>query len=111
MGHRRAFNYLWPLGTLLGVAFLAGQMIAWRQLNAQGVYLATNPSSSFFYVLTWAHAAHAVGGLGALMYVGVKALRYQLGPGKRTAVEVSTYFWHFLDVLWLGLILLFVYWG
>ena len=110
-GRRRAFNYLWPVGTLLGLAFLAGQIIAWRQLNAQGVYLATNPSSSFFYVLTWAHAAHAIGGLGALIYVGVKALRYQLGPGKRTAVEVSAYFWHFLDVLWLGLILLFVYWG
>jgi len=110
-GRRRAFNYLWPLGTLLGAGFLAGQIIAWRQLNAAGVFLAGNPSSSFFYVLTWAHAAHAVGGLAALIYVGVQALRYRLGPAKRTAVEVSTYFWHFLDVLWLGLMAIFLFWG
>lgn len=110
-GKRQAFNYLWPVGTLLGAAFLGGQVIAWRQLNAEGIFVASNPSSSFFYVLTWAHAAHAVGGLIALIYVGVQALRYRLGPGKRTAVEISTYFWHFLDVLWLGLILLFVWWG
>ncbi len=110
-GRRRAFNYLWWVGTLLGAGFLAGQIIAWRQLNFEGVYLAGNPSSSFFYVLTWAHAAHAVGGLAALIYVGVQALRYRLGPAKRTAVEVSTYFWHFLAVLWLGLMAIFLFWG
>jgi cytochrome c oxidase subunit 3 len=109
-GKRQAFNWIWGAGTLLGATFLAGQVVAWRQLVAQGIYLATNPSSAFFYVLTWAHAVHAIGGLAALLYVMWKAARYQLGPVKRTAVTVSTLFWHFLDVLWLLLMTLFLFW-
>jgi cytochrome c oxidase subunit 3 len=73
--------------------------------------MAGNPSSAFFYVLTWAHAAHVVGALGAVMYVEYRALRYQLGPSRRTMVDVSAIFWHFLDVLWLGIMGLFVFWA
>src|SRR5256712_9655295 len=54
--------------TLLGLAFLAGQLLAWRQLVATGIYLATNPHSSFFYLLTGAHGLHLAGGIGALPY-------------------------------------------
>ena len=104
--HRTAFNWFWGAGTLLGGGFLAGQIIAWRQLGAAGVYLASNASHSFFYVLTWTHAAHAAGGLLALLYVAWKAFRFELGPSRRTAVEVSTFFWHFLDVLWIFLMLI-----
>ena len=45
------------------------------------------------------------------MYVNVQALRLRLGPGKRTAVDVSAYFWHFLDGLWIYLMVLFLVWG
>jgi cytochrome c oxidase subunit 3 len=110
-GRRVAFNWLWTLGTVLGSGFLAGQVIAWRQLGERGFYMAGNPSSAFFYVLTWAHAAHVVGALGAVMYVEYRAVRYQLGPGRRTMVDVSAIFWHFLDVLWLGIMGLFVFWA
>ena len=51
---------------LLGLGFLVSQLIAWRQLAAQGIYLASNPHSSFFYLLTGAHAVHSLGGLLAL---------------------------------------------
>ena len=54
---------------------------------------------------------HIVGGLSALMYVDVQALRLRLGPGKRTAVDVSALFWHFVDGLWLYLMVLFLVWG
>ncbi len=108
-GRRTAFNWWWSAGTLLGIGFLAGQTYAWMQLRAQGIYVATNPSHSFFYVLTWVHAAHAIGGLIALLYVCWQAFQYRLGPGKRTAVVVSVAFWHFLDVLWICLMLLFIY--
>src|SRR6266508_2111149 len=57
-GRRESFNRLWTAGSVLGILFLAGQYAAWLQLRAQGIYLATNPSSSFFYVLTAAHAIH-----------------------------------------------------
>src|SRR5256712_10607400 len=54
--------------TLLGLAFLAGQLLAWPQLAAAGIYLATNPHSSFFYLLTGAHGLHLTGGIGALFF-------------------------------------------
>src|SRR5205814_9687034 len=62
-GKRESFNRLWIAGSALGVLFLIGQYAAWRNLAAQGIYLATNPSSSFFYVLTAAHAIHLIGGV------------------------------------------------
>jgi cytochrome c oxidase subunit 3 len=110
-GRRTTFNRYWTAGTLLGGFFLVGQAIAWMQLNAAGIFVATNPSSSFFYLLTAAHGLHIVGGLSALAYVDVQALRLRLGPGKRTAVDVSALFWHFVDGLWLYLMALFLVWG
>ena len=110
-GKRAEFNRYWTVGTGLGVLFLLGQGLAWRQLSDAGVFIASNPSSSFFYVLTAAHALHILGGVTALVYVDVKALSLQLGPGKRTAVDVSALFWHFLDGLWVYLMLLLTVWG
>jgi len=110
-GKRESFNRLWIAGSALGVLFLIGQYAAWRNLAAQGIYLATNPSSSFFYVLTAAHAIHLIGGVVALLYVSIQALRLRLGPGKRTAIDVSAVYWHFLDGLWVYLLLLFLVWG
>ncbi len=68
-GEREAFQSWWWVTSGLGLLFLAGQIIAWRQLAASGMLLATNPSSSFFYVLTAAHGAHLAGGILALFYV------------------------------------------
>jgi cytochrome c oxidase subunit 3 len=108
---RSRFNFWWTSATILGVLFLLGQATAWQQLKNQGVYIATTPASSFFYVLTAAHAFHLLGGVGALVYVDVQALRLQLGPAKRTAIDVTAIFWHFLDGVWLYLMLLFYVWG
>ena len=110
-GRRESFNRLWTAGTALGVVFLAGQYAVWLQLRSQGIYMATNPSSSFFYVLTAAHAIHLIGGVAALVYVSVQALRLRLGPSKRTAIDVSAVYWHFLDGLWVYLLILFLVWG
>ena len=110
-GRRTAFNRYWTGATLLGVVFLCGQYAAWRQLNDAGIYLATNPSSSFFFLLTCVHAVHLLGGISALGYIDVQALMLRLGPGKRTAVDVSAYFWHFLDGVWIYLMVLFLFWG
>jgi cytochrome c oxidase subunit 3 len=110
-GRRLAFNRSWTGATILGALFLGGQYLAWRQLNDAGIYLATNPSSSFFFVLTCAHAVHLLGGISALGYIDVQALLLRLGPGKRTAVDVSAYFWHFLDAIWIFLMALFFFWG
>jgi cytochrome c oxidase subunit III len=110
-GRRAVFNGYWTGATILGGLFLCGQYLAWRQLNAAGIYLATNPSSSFFFLLTCVHAVHLVGGISALGYIDMQALLLRLGPGKRTAVDVSAYFWHFLDAIWIYLMVLFFFWG
>lgn len=108
-GKRRAFNWFWGVGTAFGLLFLVGQSLAWTGMHQRRMFMASNPANAFFYALTWTHAAHAVAGLAALIYVMVMAARFRLGPRKRTVVAVSTVFWHFLDVMWLMLMLLFIY--
>ncbi len=94
----------WLYVTLgLGVLFVIGQVIAWRQLSAEGLYLATNPSSSFFYVLTAAHALHISGGMGGLVRVISKLKRRVL---RRSTLDATARYWHFMDVLWVYLLLL-----
>jgi cytochrome c oxidase subunit III len=87
----------------LGVLFVIGQLIAWRQLSAQGLYLATNPSSSFFYVLTAAHALHITGGMGGLVRVIAKLKHSVL---RRSTLDATSRYWHFMDVLWVYLLVL-----
>lgn len=99
------FKNFWLITTSLGVIFLVGQVVAWRQLNGQGIYLATNPASSFFYIFTGAHALHLIGGVAALIYVA----RRNFDAAKVTrsvAAEVASYYWHFMDALWLFLLAL-----
>ncbi len=87
----------------LGLLFVAGQYVAWRQLRAQGLYLATNPSSSFFYLLTAVHALHVLGGLGGLLYV-IRELRKS--ALRRSQLVAAARYWHFMGVLWMYLLLL-----
>lgn len=89
--------------TLLGVAFLAGQLMAWRQLAAQGVYVNSHPHSSFFYLLTSLHGLHLLGGVIALSYVTVAAFRMRIGFKRRAAVNITATYWHFMDGLWIYL--------
>ncbi|HEV2488494.1 MAG TPA: heme-copper oxidase subunit III [Candidatus Acidoferrales bacterium] len=100
---RQGFHHWWAVTTVLGLFFLAGQLIAWRQMVAAGLYVATNPSSSFFYVLTAAHGLHLLGGILALIYVGWLRLRKLT---LSTAAEVASLYWHFLDGLWVFLFLI-----
>ena len=97
------FRHWWGVTTILGIFFLIGQVIAWRQLAAAGVFLATNPASSFFYVFTAAHGVHLIGGVLALLYVAFRPT-HRLTKG--TATEVVSMYWHFMDGLWVFLFLL-----
>lgn len=108
---RVGFNWWWTAATALGILFLLGQGLAWRQLRNSGLFIASNPSTSFFYILTATHAAHVLGAVSAVLYVDVEALRFTLGPAKRTVIDASAIFWHFLDGMWLCLMALFYIWG
>ncbi len=79
----------------LGLAFLAAQLDAWRELVKQGAYMMDNPHGAFFYIFTGLHAAHLLGGLIALF---VLILRRQ--KRRREVIDVAAYYWHFLGVLW-----------
>lgn len=110
-GRRPEFRVLWLTGTALGTWFLIGQSLNWKFLADHGFYLQHNPASAFFFILTWAHAAHVIGALAALYYVACRALFFPAIPGNRTIVDVSAIFWHFLDAMWLLLMVLFVFWS
>lgn len=86
---------------LLGLAFVVGQVLAWRELVARGLYLSSNPASDFFYVLTALHAIHLLGGITALGYV---AIRLRRTPAPIAAMDAVTLYWHFMGVLWLYLL-------
>jgi cytochrome c oxidase subunit 3 len=103
------FRKLWAVTTGLGILFLLGQLVAWRQLVAQGVYMASNPASSFFYIFTGAHGVHLFGGVGALLYVSFRKFE-RASVSLPVAAEITSYYWHFMDGLWVFLLAL-LYFG
>jgi cytochrome c oxidase subunit 3 len=95
----------WLGGTLaLGLLFVAGQYEAWRQLAAQGLYLATNANSSFYYVLTAMHGLHLLAGIAALLFV-ISRMLLVGNRFRRSTFESTAIYWHFMGVLWLYLLL------
>jgi cytochrome c oxidase subunit 3 len=101
------------LTVVLGLGFLASQLVAWRQLAKQGVYVASNPHSSFFYVLTAAHGVHLLGGLAALAYLSLRSRAPQDDRVATTRAQAKadavTLYWHFMDFLWIYLFVLLFY--
>ncbi len=89
----------------LGLLFVCGQVLAWRDLVRQGLFLATSPSSAFFYVFTAVHGVHLLGGVGGLTYV-LRRLTRSSGPVPRGALDAAALYWHFMDGLWLYLLLI-----
>jgi len=99
------------LSALLGMTFLLGQLAIWRALAAQGIYLGSNPHSSFYYLLTGAHGVHLMGGMIALGYLMFRAWRPNSKVGAaKTALDVTALYWHFMDGLWIYLLLLLFVW-
>lgn len=95
----RTFPWL-GVTIVLGLGFLAGQWVAWRELQARGFYLATSPSSSFVYLLTAAHALHLSGGIFVLLYAGVTSLLRRPVELRRIVVDITAWYWHFMALLW-----------
>lgn len=103
-------RWLW-LTMLFGVGFLAAQVGAWRQLIASGFYVNTNHHSGYAYIFTFLHAAHLIGGLLALAYVIFKTKRgLWTAVRRRASLDATALYWHFLDGLWLYLLVLLFVW-
>ena len=86
---------------VLGAGFLVGQLLAWEQMRHLGIFVSTNPSSSFFYVLTGAHGLHLLGGVLALAYAGLTSLLRKPLATRFLVVDVTALYWHFMDFLWI----------
>jgi cytochrome c oxidase subunit 3 len=95
----------WLLLTLgLGLLFIAGQLLAWRALARQGLFLSTAPSSAFFYLFTALHGLHLLGGAAALAYA-LRRVR-MLGAAAGDTLGAAALYWHFMTCLWVCLLLL-----
>ncbi len=96
-------------GGVFAFAFLAGQLLAWRQLAALGYFAATNPASAFFYLITALHGLHLLGGLVAWGRTTAKVRRGFAVAQVRLSVELCAVYWHFLLLLWLILFALLLF--
>jgi cytochrome c oxidase subunit 3 len=99
-GNEKPAPWLW-ITVVLGAGFLIGQLTAWRVLEQRGFFISSNPSSSFFYVLTGMHGLHLLGGLLALFYAAAISLRSQAWQRYRIVVDVTAWYWHFMALLWI----------
>jgi cytochrome c oxidase subunit 3 len=100
LGNERGFPWL-GVTVILGMGFLAGQWMAWRELQNRGFYVATTASSSFTYLLTGTHAVHLAGGILALLWAASTALLHRPIEARRIAVDVTAWYWHFMALLWI----------
>ena len=105
----------WVVITLvLGFAFLASQLFAWRQLKSWGLYISSNPHSSFFYLLTGVHAAHLAGGLLGLSFLWLRSRQITSDAAflkkRQASADAVAIYWHFMDALWIYLFLLLFLW-
>jgi cytochrome c oxidase subunit 3 len=96
-------------GGVFSFAFLAGQIWAWQQLNATGLFTTANPAYAFFLLLTAMHGIHLVGGLLVWARATVRATRDSEFAKVRLSLELCTVYWHFLLVVWVVLFAVLLY--
>jgi len=93
---------------VLGVLFIVTQLLGFRQLYNQGFTLQKNVAFSFLYVIVGLHAVHVIGGIVALIVMNIKNVRSKTRQYSAVPFEVMGTYWHFVDVLWLYLLLFLV---
>jgi cytochrome c oxidase subunit 3 len=93
---------------LLGAMFLVGQIVAWRMLLGAGVSLGLTPYGSFFYLLTGCHAVHLAAGLLALVAAALWPRAGARKLSRHGAIRVSAIYWHFMTIVWVGILALLV---
>ena len=97
-------NFL-SITLLLGIVFIALQVIGFVQLWNRGVTLQSTVSVSFLYVIVGLHALHVVGGVMALLVMFIKAFSSRTRNYSTVPVEVMGAYWHFVDILWVYLLI------
>jgi cytochrome c oxidase subunit III len=98
-GLRRWFTITFVLGLL----FVLGQGYEYVQLVEEGTTISSSTYGSVFYLATGFHGLHVVGGLIAFVYLLIRSTMGRFTPAQATAAIVVSYYWHFVDVVWIGL--------
>ncbi len=108
-GNEKRYKALLIATFVLGIAFVVLQYMAWEQMTAMGATFTVNPSSSFVYLISGVHAAHVLGGIATLVTAMIHAflLPYKPTPRRTQRFELVVQYWHFVDVLWLYLVIFF----
>jgi cytochrome c oxidase subunit III len=106
LGDERHFPWL-SLTTILGVLFLAGQLVVWSQLSFRGFHFAGGTSSSFVYMLTGMHGLHLAGGILALLVANVAAVLHRPVETRRIIIDITSWYWHAMTGLWIYILVLF----
>lgn len=109
-GQENRYKILLFTTFVLGLIFVTLQYQGWKALNAMGATFTVNPSSSFVYVISGLHAAHVLGGVAALVVAMVHAfyLPYKPTPRRQLRFELVAQYWHFVDALWVYLVVFFM---
>jgi len=100
LGNEKHFPWL-GVTVVLGLGFLVGQWMAWKELENRGFFVSTNPNSSFVYLLTGTHAVHLAGGIIALLWAAIASLRKRPVESRRIVVDITAWYWHFMALLWI----------
>ncbi len=104
--------YKWGLVTafILGILFIVFQYLGWREMFGMGVELNGNVAGSFTYLLTGMHAFHVLGGIAAIIVAMIHAfsLKFVYKEHRKNRFEVVLYYWHFVDLLWIYLLLFMI---
>ncbi len=109
--HEAAFTRWLMVTASLGLGFLVAQVAAWRQLVAGGFLINTNRHSGFAYIFTGLHAVHLLGGILGIAYVVLKSRWGSWTTIRRRAsVDAAAIYWHFLDGLWVYLLVILFFW-
>lgn len=109
-GKEQQYKYMLIATYVLGLAFVVMQYKGWEALTAMGATFTVNPSSSFIFVISGLHAAHVLGGIGALTVALTHAyiLPYKRTLRRRQRFELVVQYWHFVDILWVYLMVFFM---
>jgi len=106
LGDERHFPWL-SLTTILGVLFLAGQLLVWSHLSSRGFHFAGGTSSSFVYMLTAMHGLHLSGGIIALLVANAAAILHRPVETRRIIIDITSWYWHCMTGLWIYILVLF----
>ncbi len=100
---RWGMNEWMTLTYVMGAIFIGGQMYEYAELVREGLTIASSPYGSVFYLTSGFHGLHVIGGLFAFIIVLMRSTVGRFSPEKATSAIVVSYYWHFVDVVWIGL--------